>query len=315
MRQNPIRYMKQHDPLRKWKIGGAFAAAVAGLWGAGYMLAEDGREGKPSAPQIAEPAKSAPRPAQVWGVASEMGADGKQKATDNMWGLLMRATNEADNAQNKADQEYSAKMNKDSCKHFWRHRKSYNAFVGESDPVKRLEHFVEIGPSLFVYFADRDKQLAEGAVDLRVYYETLNAMAKTAVPAVHTQIENNPEDYLGHQKKYNQLLSVVSDPHTFRDYQDKISKLQDLKIKQAFDMLQKPVWPEFGTPESERHMEAVKEMGLVSYYHGVKNYFPGVSQEQMKSLTNRAHNYIDGYYQSWRQREEKFREEQGAPCP
>lgn len=315
MRQNPIRYMKQHDPLRKWKIGGAFAAAVAGLWGAGYMLAEAGREEKPPAPQIAEPAKLTARPAQVWGVASEIGADGKQKATNNMWGLLQRATNEADNAQNKADREYSAKLDKRNCIYFWISRMNYNAFLDESDPIKKRKYLKEVGPSHFYYFTGQvDDPLKKPSP---TYSDVLASLAAAAAPAMKARIKNNPQDYIGNEDTYILLWEQASDRQLSSHYLSMVHQFHDEKLAQAYSMFQKPDGPDPASAEGRSYYLAAQLMMPYRWdvWREKAPFPPGANEAQVKSAAQRAVAYIDKWFKLEDQRAQKFREEHNAPCP
>jgi len=204
MAQGRILYSKTESKIRPWHwVAGSFAA-VAGAVAIYNVLVPDAPDDEGRAKVIAQP--SAPKQSRetVWGQPSEMDSSGQQKPTSNMWGLLMRAENEADDAQNQRDIAFvkNSGIPPETCKMFWASRIRYDDFIA-SDNVETKLAILSNMDFRNHFFHATDK------TDFSGVNTALRQMGPQALEELQAVMHNNSDDVIGNYSRKNYYDMIV----------------------------------------------------------------------------------------------------------
>lgn len=325
-----------YDPYRKWKIVGVTSAFIAA---ASLVYFTTGPDEAPvqAIQKTAGPYAGQNHQSAIADVPSNgskalpFPQQSTQAPTNDMWGLLQRAENEAEQARHRAAIEYSKGLPEEDCQVFWVAHMNYQRMRESQNPIHKLQHFTSmpLRPAEFLVQYDYAPIPDNGYWDeegRRVTDEWRGALALLLAPAMREMEEhlrrypNDPDmqqDYaFARMTATHYHLNVPHQPLTRQEYQTISDQWRTPRLQHAIEVMSStPLPADLTSIEAEKYMGyAYIARSINSDEQKEKREALGLTQQQADILAVIAHNIID---EQVRQHTLKMREhmgKHGAPC-
>lgn len=323
MGQARIISMETKSSGRLWKAAGVFALAAAGIgW---YATSEPEHEPVKILHTAAQ--KPEARPSQVWSHVTQTDANGRQKPTNDMWGLLQRAQDEAEQAIHEGDIAYSKSLDDEGCQGFWVAHMNYQNMRTATDPVSKLDYYIYMPVRYAEFLASRDYGVAyshELGVDNHGT-AALTELVRGALPELQRRLHLNPQDDVSKEKyiyarflasHYN--LKVPHEPLSEEGY-DALKEQSKLpRLRKAWEVLATTPQPaDLTTLGSDDYVDYARLLARVNRdddeYRLIREALH-LTPQQADMLAMQATNIIDEQLRQHTVKMQQYMQSKHAPC-
>lgn len=321
-----------YDPYRKWKIVGVTSAFIAA---ASLVYFTTGPDEAPvqAIQKTAGPYAGQNHQSAIADVPSNgskalpFPQQSTQAPTNDMWGLLQRAENQAEQSRYEEDISYSKSLGDDSCQMFWVAHMNYQNMRAATDPVSKLDYYLYIPIQPAEFLASRDYGVAYSH-ELGVHNHgtaALTELVRDALPELRRRLQLNPEDKISEEKyiyarflasHYN--LKVPHEPLDQAGYDALKEQAKLPELRRAMQVLTMTPQPaNLTTLESDAYVDHARLLARINRdddeYRQIREALYLTSQ-QADILAMQATSVVDEQLRQHTAKMQQYMQNHNAPC-